>query len=150
MSVFYQHKEFYNQPILLTEEDKQNPHLVMERFFDDYSLVEVRERLEEARTACQRSNFPPFDDGTERTDQELFFSHLTEIVEASQLLVEATKKKKTKWEYTGSPLVDGLPPHIAEQVRNSINPYYKQSLVRVDTHTVIKKKKKKHKKRKKK
>lgn len=39
------HPEFYNQPILLTEEEKQDPLSVIREFFDDVKLIEVRIHL---------------------------------------------------------------------------------------------------------
>lgn len=45
MQNFELHPEFYNQPILLTEEEKQDPLSVIHEFFGDVKLVEVRIHL---------------------------------------------------------------------------------------------------------
>lgn len=45
MNNFNLHSKFYNQPILLTEEEKKDPLPVIRRFFEDVKLVEVRIHL---------------------------------------------------------------------------------------------------------
>jgi len=42
MHNFELHPEFYNQQILLTEKEKQNPVSTIREFFEDVRLVEVR------------------------------------------------------------------------------------------------------------
>lgn len=45
MHNFNLHSEFYNQPILLTEEEKQDPLPVIRQFCEDMKLFEVRIHL---------------------------------------------------------------------------------------------------------
>ena len=45
MYPFNLHPEFYNGPILLTEEEKLNPASVIKKGFDDVNLIKVRMHL---------------------------------------------------------------------------------------------------------
>lgn len=39
------HPEFYNKPNQLTEEELANPMAVIQQFFEDYHLIEVRKHI---------------------------------------------------------------------------------------------------------
>lgn len=52
MHPFDLHPEFYNKPILLSEEELANPMLVIQQFFDDYHSIEVRMHLSNMQEVC--------------------------------------------------------------------------------------------------
>ena len=82
MSLFYKYPEFFNQLLLLTEEEKQSPSLVFERLCVDYNLAELREICENISSVCLTSDFPPYDDGNERANLQLFCKNALTLFEA--------------------------------------------------------------------
>lgn len=82
MSHFQDHRDFYNDPIYLTEEQRENPSNVLDDFFTDYSLSEVRDILSNNTEVCLTCDVHPYDTGEKRAD----FLHFQKKVE---LLLEA-------------------------------------------------------------
>jgi len=82
MSLFFEYSEFFNRPILLTETEKLNPSLVFERICTDYNLAELREVCENISSVCLTSDFPPYDDGNERANLQLFCKNVIALFEA--------------------------------------------------------------------
>jgi hypothetical protein len=91
MSIFSSHKEFYNQPIKLSEDQKKNPAEVLENFFGDYSLCDCREQLTEWLDCALTTNNPQFSEATERNTISTFAEKLERLIEAAYIL--AAKKK---------------------------------------------------------
>jgi hypothetical protein len=88
MSHVQQHKEFFNKPIYLSEEEKNAPLDVIKEFFADFSLSEVREIHEQMDQACLATDSHPFDQPEER-DQLMFFRRKEEkALEAALQLLE--------------------------------------------------------------
>lgn len=86
---FELHPEFYNQPILLTEEEKKDPSTVIKQFFDDVKLVEVRIHLHNLlEVALTRPN-TIYDDPSERDEVLCFVKEFEKLVEASHLISRA-------------------------------------------------------------
>lgn len=86
MSHFHQHREFFNMPILLTEEELKNPLLVLDCFFTDYNLSEIREMNQDADKLCLTTDDPPFDDATTRDSIILYRKSEERLLEAAYLL----------------------------------------------------------------
>jgi hypothetical protein len=88
MSHFQQHKEFFNKPIYLSDEEKKAPLDVIKEFFADFSLSEVREIHEQIDQACLATDSHPFDEPEER-DQLMYFRRKEEkALEAALQLLE--------------------------------------------------------------
>jgi hypothetical protein len=88
MSHFQQHKEFFNKPIYLSEEEKKAPLDVIKEFFADFSLSEIREIHEQIDQACLATDNHPFDEPEER-DQLMYFRRKEEkALEAALQLLE--------------------------------------------------------------
>jgi len=88
MSHFQQHREFFNKPIYLSEEEKKAPLDVIKEFFADFSLSEVREIHEQIDQACLATDSHPFDEPEER-DQLMYFRRKEEkALEAALQLLE--------------------------------------------------------------
>lgn len=82
MHNFELHPEFYNQPILLTEEEKKDPSTVIKQFFEDVKLVEVRTHLHNLlEVALTRSN-TIYDEARERDTVLCFVEQLEKVIEA--------------------------------------------------------------------
>jgi hypothetical protein len=86
MSPFQLHSEFYNQPIQLTEEQHGNPSNVLDDFFTDYSLSEVRDILSSNAEVCLTCDIHPYDAGEKRADFLQFQKKLELLLEAAFLL----------------------------------------------------------------
>lgn len=66
MHYFKLHPEFYNQPILLSEEEKREPLSVIHEFFEDVKLIEVRKHLYNLLEVILTKGDTIYDDATER------------------------------------------------------------------------------------
>lgn len=85
MHHFNLHSEFYNKPILLTEEEKQDPSSVIRRFFEDVKLVEVRIHLYNLlEVALTRPN-SIYSEANERDNVLCFIKHLEKVIEATSV-----------------------------------------------------------------
>jgi hypothetical protein len=63
---FQQHQEFFDKPIRLSDQEKANPISVIEGFFTDYRLSEIRELNQQMDHICLSTDSPPFQDADER------------------------------------------------------------------------------------
>lgn len=86
MHNFELHPEFYNQPILLTEEEKKYPLSVIKKIFDDVKLVEVRMHLHNLlEVALTRPN-TIYDDASERDTVLCLIKQLEKVIEMAWLV----------------------------------------------------------------
>jgi len=86
MSPFQLHSQFYNHPIHLTAEQRENPSNVLDAFFTDYSLSEVRNILSTTTEVCLTCDIHPYDIGEKRGDFLYFQKQLELLLEAAFLL----------------------------------------------------------------
>jgi hypothetical protein len=93
MSPFQLHSEFYNQPIQLTEEQQHEPSNVLDDFFTDYSLSEVRDILNTNAEVCITCDIHPYDAGEKRADLLQFQKKLELLLEAAFLIRSQQIKK---------------------------------------------------------
>lgn len=80
------HPEFYNQPILLTEEEKQDPLSVIREFFDDVKLIEVRIHLYNLLKVALTLPNTIYEEASERDTVSCFIKQLETMVEAANML----------------------------------------------------------------
>ena len=88
MSQFQYHRDFYNNPIYLTEEQRENPSNVLDDFFTDYSLSEVRDILNTNAEVCLTCDVHPYDTGEKRADFLHFQKKLELLLEAAFLVLK--------------------------------------------------------------
>lgn len=88
MSHFQQHREFYNRAIMLTPEEQQDPLPVLDNFFTDYKLSEIREMNQNVDTLCLTTDDPPFDDATTRDSIMAYRRSEERLLEAAYLLLK--------------------------------------------------------------
>lgn len=88
MAHFQKHPAFFNKPIILTDEEKNDPMSVIIDFFTDYNLSEVREIHQNIDHVCLTSNAPPFDDPEERNNLLSFRESEEKVMEAALILME--------------------------------------------------------------
>jgi hypothetical protein len=88
MSPFQLQSEFYNQPVRLTEEQRENPVNVLDEFFADYSLSEVRDILNTNSEVCLTSDLHPFDVGEGRANFIYFQQKVELLLEAAFVIAK--------------------------------------------------------------
>lgn len=82
MHNFELHHEFYNLPILLTEEEIKNPLLVIKQFFDDVKLVEVRIHLNNLLEVTLTRPNTIYDNASERDTVLCLIKQLEKMIES--------------------------------------------------------------------
>jgi len=96
MQHFRQHIAFYNQPIRLTEEQQQEPIIVIREFFQNFHLVEIRQKLWNWFETAITTEYGLFEEATDRSGLMQFYSQLEELVEAAYLIDQQQRKKSGK------------------------------------------------------
>jgi hypothetical protein len=91
MSHFHQHQEFYDKPIRLSAEEKNDPLKVIDEFFTDYNLSEIREINHDVDRVCLSSDTPPFQDPEERDLLISYRESEEKVLEAASILLESQK-----------------------------------------------------------
>ena len=87
MHDFHLHSEFYNQPILLTEEEKKDPSTVIKRFCEDVKLVEVRIHLHNLLEVALTTPNTIYDNVIERDAIVCFIKNIEKMIEGSYKLL---------------------------------------------------------------
>ena len=80
------HPDWYNQPLRLSEEERLNPRLVIENFFESYHLQEVREMLWSWMVEIVSSSRSIAQDAKQRNDHIYFYEKIEILVEAAFLM----------------------------------------------------------------
>jgi len=86
MSPFLEQKELFDQVLRLREEEKRDPMIVIQRYFDDYRLHECRHYLWTMVETCLTSDSEAFSDPEERANLLLRYKDLEGLLEAGYLL----------------------------------------------------------------
>lgn len=96
MHNFELHPEFYNQPILLTEEETKDPSSVIKQFFEDIKLIEVRIQLHNLLEAALTRPNTIYDDASERDTVVCFVKQLEKVIDATSMLIIKCQNKKQR------------------------------------------------------
>ncbi|OQP49388.1 hypothetical protein A4H97_29075 [Niastella yeongjuensis] len=83
---YNKHPQWYNQPLRLSEEQLDNPLLVLDDFFQCYHLNETRELLWQWLTAIISSPGSISSEPLERSNHIYFYEKIEEIIEAAFVL----------------------------------------------------------------
>ena len=110
MSHFQQHPAFFNKPVILTEEEKRDPISVINDFFTDYNLSEVREIHHNIDHVCLTSDVPPFDDPEERDNLLSFRESEQKVIEAALILLETHSDDSLLVQVPKSNPIDNIQP----------------------------------------
>ncbi|MFZ6024567.1 MAG: hypothetical protein ACOYVG_08960 [Bacteroidota bacterium] len=86
MHTFELHPEFYNHPILLTKEEKQNPLSVIREFFDDTKLIEVRIHLYKLLDVALTQHNSIYHEAAERDAVLCFVKQLEKMIEGAIII----------------------------------------------------------------
>jgi hypothetical protein len=97
----YQPSPFANTPVRLTPEELDNPTIVLNNFFERYSLCDIRTSLDDLVIQAMSSEMPELEHWRERNNILYFRSQLESTLEASYLLLKkelssVTRKKGVK------------------------------------------------------
>lgn len=90
------HPQWFNQPLRLSKEEKHNPHMVIEAFFDSYHLQDVRQILWRWLVAVISSSLSISSEPLERNNHIYFYEKLEELVEAALVMKRRMKKRSNK------------------------------------------------------
>jgi hypothetical protein len=90
MRALNKHPDWYNLPLRLNEEERQNPRLIIENFFECYHLQEVRETLWNWMVEIVSSSRSISQDGQRRNDHIYFYEKMEALVEAAFLINQKT------------------------------------------------------------
>ena len=86
LSNYFEHLDFYNNPIRLPEEYRSDPIAFLEDFFCDYHLVDLRSIQDAILETCLTRDNPPFDNREKRASLILLHKNLELLFEATILL----------------------------------------------------------------
>lgn len=94
------HPHWHNVPLRLSEEQKQNPVLVLNEFFESFHLNEVREIMWAWMVEVVSSPHSISQDANERSNHVFFYEKMEEVVEACWIIrkkvLKYMRKKKHK------------------------------------------------------
>jgi hypothetical protein len=96
MKTYNHHPQWYNQPLRLTREQKHDPFLVIDDFFECYHLNEVREILWRWMEEVVCSPHSISSDPLERSNHIYFYEKIEELVEAAFMLEKLKRKALRK------------------------------------------------------
>jgi hypothetical protein len=93
MKTFNKHPQWYNQPLRLSEANKQNPVEVLDDFFQCYHLNETREIIWNWLVEVNSSPHGVSQDHHERNNHFFFYKKIEELIEAAFILRNRVNKK---------------------------------------------------------
>lgn len=103
MRTYNKHPQWFNQPLRLSEEEKQNPALVLDAFFECYHLNEVRELLWNWLVEVISSAHGISNDPHERNNHVYFYEQLEALVECAYIMQKKIHKQMRKRKKHRSP-----------------------------------------------
>jgi hypothetical protein len=90
------HPGWYNEPLRLTKEQKDNPALILQGFFESYHLHEVREMLWEWLVEVISSRNSISNEGIVRNNHIYFYEKLEQVLEACFVLQKESSVKSAR------------------------------------------------------
>src|SRR5688572_28892586 len=92
------HPQWYNQPLRLNKDQKRDPLIVMEEFFQCYHLNETRQTLWEWLTEVVSSSQSITNGVHDRSDHMFFYEKIEELIEAAFIIKKRANKQRRKKE----------------------------------------------------
>lgn len=99
MKTFNKKPEWYNQPLRLTQEQKQAPVSAIEDFFECFHLNEVREILWNWMVEVVSSPHGISHDHHERNNHLYFYEKKELLVESAYVMLKKANKQKRREQY---------------------------------------------------
>lgn len=85
--------EIYDQPMLLSDTEKQDPYLVIREMFVDTKLCELRDFLKDIAETCLTTDRHPFSEPEKRSDLLFYKGQIERCLEAA-FIINLTVKAK--------------------------------------------------------
>jgi hypothetical protein len=114
MCHFQQHQEFFDKPIRLSDQEKTNPISVIDGFFTDYRLSEIRELNQQMDHICLSTDSPPFQDADERARLLCYREDEEKALEAAFLIWRNSESSAKLPPFESSTLK--LPHHVIGEI----------------------------------
>ena len=95
---YNKHPQWYNQPLRLTKEQKQDPLLVLDDFFECYHLNEVRETFWEWLSEVVSSTRSISSESNDRSNHFYFYEKIEGVIEAAFIIKKRMHKYRRKKE----------------------------------------------------
>ncbi len=86
-----------NQPLRLTEEEKQDPYIVLDDFFSNFHLQDVREMLWDWFVAAMSAESSAYNTGYARSNLVFVYEKLELFIEAVQVINKRRKKRQKRY-----------------------------------------------------
>ncbi|MBO9200227.1 MULTISPECIES: hypothetical protein [Niastella] len=93
---FNKHPQWYNQPLRLTKEQKKDPLLVLDDFFECYHLNEVRQTLWEWLTEVLSSQRSVAIEPLDRNNHIYFYEKVEAIIELAYVMKNKLHKHRRR------------------------------------------------------
>lgn len=90
------HPQLDNQPLRLTEEEKQDPYIVLEDFFSNFHLQDMREMLWDWLVAAISAESGAYNTGYARSNLVFVYEKLELFIEAVQVINKRRKKRQKR------------------------------------------------------
>jgi len=87
------HPLWYNQPLRLTEEERKNPVLVINDFFECYHLKDVRDITWKWLVEVLTSSGSISNEALERNDHIFFYEKIEALIEACYVIMSQVQEK---------------------------------------------------------
>lgn len=97
------HPQWYNQPLRLNEEERQNPMLVIVEFFECYHLNDARDVLWNWTVEIVSSSGSISSEALERSNHIYFYEKIEALIEACYILKNKMLEQEKKEEKANSP-----------------------------------------------
>src|SRR5215471_11820975 len=96
MRTLNKHPQWHNQPLRLTDQERKNPVMVIQEFFDSYHLEEVRQLLWTWMVEVVTSQRSIANNPRDRNNNIFFYEKIEALVEAAFILKNKPRNKKNK------------------------------------------------------
>jgi hypothetical protein len=90
------HPQLDNQPLRLTEEERQDPYIVLEDFFSNFHLQDMREMLWDWLVAAMSAESSAYNTGYARSNLVFVYEKLELFVEAVQVIYKRRKRRQKR------------------------------------------------------
>lgn len=90
------HPQWYDQPLRLNKEQRHEPLLVLDEFFQCYHLNETRQIFWDWLTEVVSSPRSISNDPHERSNHMYFYEKMEELIEAAYIIAKRTRKQRRK------------------------------------------------------
>lgn len=90
------HPHLDNQPLRLTEEERQDPYIVLDDFFSNFHLQDIREILWDWLVAAMSAESSAYNTGYARSNLVFVYEKLELFIEAANVINKRRKKREKR------------------------------------------------------